>query len=417
MKRLSLCIVFLAGTALFYASCGDSSGDSSGDMKNNNGDPPCDFPIVSFTPLEGDINEGNRPERVVMSDTHGFVTTSSKGPVTLIVYDATNPAQPVELGRFEQAGEMSVGTVGEILVAGDQLFLHGGFSADLEILILDISDPSAPTQVGTFERHQASPHGGDIAAAKGYLYISDLVFPENLSAENQPDGQIVVVDILDLAAPTEVDIVDVSARDQPGLVSDGETLFVGRVDADTGDNVLTAYSLDNPATPTPIGSVVLEAALDGWAPSDLSRALALDDGYVYGSMQGSLSDDLETRIFVVNVNDPTAMQLTGVGKVGGKISEFSEIAVEGDRAVLRGGNVWPVFVDVGDPTAPVQLGQWSFSEDRIDKVKASGEDLNVHSVGTLGNHAWLLVGGGNSNESGDPYLEDHLDVLDLNGCP
>ena len=78
----------------------------------------------------------------------GQETRAGRGVGFLKVFDLTDPTSPREVGSLEDLG----GGVREVVVSGDKAFVSAIVDAyDYDVWVLDVSDPSAPLSLGSYE--------------------------------------------------------------------------------------------------------------------------------------------------------------------------------------------------------------------------------------------------------------------------
>lgn len=205
---------------------------------------------------------------IQITNNRAYVTSRLSGPPggSLHVLDVTNPANPVWLGKYTGLG----GWPTDMQVSGNHAYVTvNGTSSSPALRIVDVSDPTQMTSVGTA---LADAWGEGVALAKGYVYVADALIGLRM------------LDISNPAAPQEV-----YTYQHPGavvtLVTDGNY----------------AYLTSRPAMPGPLLVVdVTDPSRPVMVPTTDSfygNALALSGQYLYTSGGGSLH--------VYDVSDPT----------------------------------------------------------------------------------------------------------------
>ena len=104
----------------------------------------------------------------------------------LLILDISDPANPVELSRFDQE---SWGGVHNLFLHGDRLYLAHGLNPGLSIV--DISDPTAPLVSGFWQ------HEGDFSNV-----VHDVFIRDRLAVVSDMFSGLVLLDLTDPDAPT-----------------------------------------------------------------------------------------------------------------------------------------------------------------------------------------------------------------------
>ena len=186
-----------------------------------------------------------------------------------MILDVTDPTAPVFVGQTE----VLEAVINDVAVAGSHAYL-----ATDRLLIVDISDPVHPVQVGALP-YVYSTLGVTVSGSYAYLAASG-------------DG-LKVVNVIDPTHPTLSGSVDT-----PGWASDvavaGAYAYV--VDADGGMRVI---GVANPAHPTEVGSYT------GYASNQTAQGVAVAGSYAYLT-------DMNEGLRIVSVSDPAHPSETGV---------------------------------------------------------------------------------------------------------
>jgi len=126
-----------------------------------------------------------------LGDLYAYVTHGVAG---LRVVDVSDSAAPAEVGFYDTPGE-----AGAVVVAGGPGDLYA-YVADgsAGLRVVDVSDPAAPTEVGSYD---TPGKAADVAVASGpggtLAYVADL----DVSGVN---NGLRIIDVSDPAAPTQV---------------------------------------------------------------------------------------------------------------------------------------------------------------------------------------------------------------------
>lgn len=170
----------------------------------------------------------------------------------LWVVDVSDPNQPITV---DVAYSLPQGTAD--MVAQDTYVYH--IAAD-GLKILDVSDPSAPAQIGWYA-NETSPYWSDLAVVDDYAYVGAR-YPYDLQ----------VIDVSNPAAPVEV-----GRYNPPG---DGRAVIVAGSLAyvlDEYRRVLKMVDISDPANPTKLDFYDLPN------PNNFGK-VAIANGYIYASI-------------------------------------------------------------------------------------------------------------------------------------
>jgi len=111
---------------------------------------------------------------VAVSDDGSLLIVATEGaPGHIVVYSLTNPRKPVEVGRFTTTGGRGVHTAEIGRVAGKLyavLAVNGSNEQPPRVIIVDLSDPTAPQQV--YARSLAPSFMHDALLRDGVLFLA-----------------------------------------------------------------------------------------------------------------------------------------------------------------------------------------------------------------------------------------------------
>lgn len=227
----------------------------------------------------------------------------------LRVVDVSDPGAPAEIGRLDfDFGYFSIrGQARGLEVVGGLAYLLYEVSVDLpcdcrrNLRVIDVSDPTAPVEVGSFET---------VAVAQDLSVVASRAYVVSVPGfrDPGPGGSVVppglqVIDVSDPAAPVEIGFLpNLAGYDQVAVV-DGLAYVAGRglIITSTGvrfstTGALRVIDVSNPAAPFEIGAV--------------SAPLASDLEVVSGFAYLALSNGVQ----VIDVSDPVApVRLGAIG--------------------------------------------------------------------------------------------------------
>ncbi len=240
-------------------------------------------------------------------------------------------AQCIDYGAYaHRVGQALFGTdVEDIVVSGDLAYVA---AAEAGLVILDVTDPTAPVVVGSVDT-PGWAFGVDVVG--GLAYVGD-----------GPAG-FRIVDVSDPAAPT---LRGVSAT--PGDAFDVEVSGTAAFVADFSDG-LHVFDVSDPDAPTEVATVPFVDAY--------TVGLAVSGSLVYVPTQSG-------TLHVIEASDPAlayeigSVPLAGIGR---------DVVLDGDIAYVAGVYFFETF-DVSDPTNPTALGSLPGTSDVVDVAVSDG---------------------------------------------
>jgi hypothetical protein len=270
-------------------------------------------PGVIFAELAHNAEVGS-PHDVAASGEYAYIADAHGG---LRIVNVSNPSEPREVGSFEPSGS----TAGQgIDISAPYVYLADG----LGLLILDVSDPTAPADVGFFDSRgfavQVQIVGGNafVAGREGGLNIADVSTPE------------VPEHLSDYFEAGSVHVLDVFVSDSIAYV------------AMQGDG-LRVVDASDPTAPQEIGFFDTAGA---------AEAVQVSGGFAY------LADG-EDGLRIVDVSEPTHPHEVASYDTPGYAQD---IALSGNLAFLGDGTSGLVLaIDVTDPAQPLLAGEYQTS--------------------------------------------------------
>jgi len=285
----------------------------------------------------GSLDLSERVDTVVVEDGLAYVRTL----FGLLIVDVSNPEAPVEIGAFEYHSYSGI-FVRDMEVAGELAFLavdepsidhYSPASGSLRII--DVSDPTAPVEIGTFE---ASQSARGIAVVEGLAYLTawnlPVIFPFPYPFPEIEPSDLHVIDVSNPAAPFQVGNIKI-----PDPVSKIEVLGNSAYILDA--HGFRVIDVSDPTAPVEIG----EATIGG-----LAYALTIVDSLTYVGGRAGFGGGLT----IFDVSDPTAPTEVGYAELP---DPLIDIAIEGETAYAAAADAGLQAIDISDPTAPVALGR------------------------------------------------------------
>ena len=273
--------------------------------------------LTAKSSLVGELPRGpSDSQAVFVSDGLAFVA----GRDGLSILDVTDPTAPVQVGSLTSLGWSS-----DVFISGRPAFVVGSGG----LRVVDVADPSAPLEVGTLEVFDANR-----------VFISgDLAFVTGGSLEGLLD-----VDVSHPATLMRVGSLDIGDSGQHVAVSGG-LAFVATASG------LSIVDVGDPSTPLEVGFLDIEDGIGGVFVSG-------DWAYLRGS-----------RVTVVDVSDPS--NPVGAGYLG-PWGQALDAFVTGDLAFLANAGAGLLILNVSDPRVPVEVG-WLSIPGYSMSVSASGD--------------------------------------------
>jgi hypothetical protein len=247
------------------------------------------------------------PVNVVLSSHYAYVTDTTNG---LVIVDVSNPDAMVKTGSINSLG----GQVNSVAIQGRYAFVV----ANNHLAIVDISNPAVPVQVGS--PYTTGINAQSIAVQGRYAYLSDNA------------NGVDIIDITNTAAPSKVstNVSSPGTANTTGIVVQGRYAYVSDV-----TNGLIIFDVSNPTTPTKAGSSNTNLTTGNGA-----RMVAISGRYVYLPSYG----DNDLAIF--DVSNPASPSAVGAFSFSHPMS----IAVEGRYGYMSyfsGGSGGFATLDLG----------------------------------------------------------------------
>lgn len=322
------------------------------------------------------------------------------GPNSLQILDVSNPSQPAYIGSYihSDAGLPAH----RIAIIGSYAYLYDPYSVP-EIWVIDISDPTAPSQAGFLNLQ------GQIRAVVGHpTSDTTTASTEALAYVLDVDRNLKVVDVSNPAAPVELGFYDLPQQFGPISVFN-DTLYVGTEQgillldisdpvrptqaglyqapgwqgdvfvADghaylpMGQFVLQILDLSNPAAPTEVG------LFPDLQPGSIRQVIAAD-GRVYLLIQWSGDADTGALwgIQVVDVSSSANPVGVGLYQPEGPGVNRLEMAANGhiyfidQQGILR-------IVDLSEPAAPTEVASYN-PAGRVGGIAVAGDYIYLATL-------------------------------------
>ena len=259
----------------------------------------------------------NKSRDIAHADGWVYLATDEEIPDLLNVQNPTTPTLHDWNGSTPLVPINASGVAG----AGELAYV-GNYEGD-PLLIFDLSDPAAPTKVGSVA---GDDHGSQVAVR------GDLLFQVVNPIDPVPENRLLVYSLEQANAPLLIGSLDFESTIRHLTAGPGAVYlpYYGTIHiVDTSD----------PTTPSYAGGV--EPPSDRWV-----NHVAVADGVAYCSMGSD-------GIFIYDVTVPTEMVMLESIDCGYVI----EVQVQGDLAVATSQTEYFVTLDVSDPSNPEILAE------------------------------------------------------------
>jgi len=367
---------------------------------------PTEIAVIKDDSQSGTATGLNGAQGLNISGSYLYIVGYADDALSII--DISNPTTPIEVGVIKDDGQGGTATAldgpRDVVVLGNYAYVIA--SNDDSLSILDISNPTTPTEVGVIKD---DTQGGtatsmnnpwQLAIAGHYAYVL-----------GKDDDALSIIDISDPTTPTEVGVIKddgqggtATALDDPrGLITIGHYAYIVSSISDS----LSIIDISDSTTPTEVG-VIQDDGQGGTATAlDGPTGLKVLGSYAYITSYGS------TSLSIIDISDPTTPTEAGVIKDDGQggtatVLDWPErIDVSGDYAYVTsydGNNDDDAIsiIDISDPTTPTEVGV----------IKDDGHTLGGTATGLNG--AWdIEISGRYAYVSS--LNDDALSILDISG--
>jgi hypothetical protein len=265
------------------------------------------------------------------------------------IYDVSTPAKPKFVGQTA----VLPGVVNEIQVAGSYAYIadgKGGFQ------VVDITDKSLPTRVGSFSTENQIQEMDDIVVSGNYAYLTDYWTG---------------LDIIDISIPTTPHRVGfLSGNSFGGLDVSGNYAYVAT--AAQGSSGLEVINIHQKTTPFKSGFL---------NTTGVASSVAVKDNYAYVM-------EMATGLRAVNITDPTLPV-----DVGGYTTNWTgyDMQIAGNLIYISNWVGSLNVFDISQPNQPVKLIFHKSPGDAID-FNSPGYSKDTAIIGNYAYTACDLIG-------------------------
>ena len=322
----------------------------------------------------GQFNDGGTAYDVYILGNYAYVADGNDG---LEIIDISDPSAPIEIGQFD----VGYSSYHNLFILDNYAYVGDGY--DLEII--DISNPSIPKEFIRFYCH-GPVH--DVYVSGNYAYV----------ARNYMGLEI--IDISNLSFPIAVSQFDDGGCSE-GVYISGNYAYV----ADSSDG-LEIFDISEPSNPSKVGQFY-----------DFGSAT---DVYISGKYAyvADSSDGLE----IIDISKPSTPSKVGQYKDGGYAVG---VYVSGNYAYVADSGDGLEIIDISDPSTPTELGQFNdggfaynvYGSDLYAYVADEYGGLEIIDIGKdtdsdAMSDGWEILYNLNPNNASDAYEDPDSDGLE-----
>lgn len=235
------------------------------------------------------------------------------GPSELLILDVSDPSNPVEIGSYEE-----IGYPDQLAVVDKIVFIT---DRQGPMCIINTTNPSNPVKIGEYA---GSGETYDIEIAGEIAYLAD--WNQGLN----------ILNISELTNPERIGNYHISgAANQLDIV--GDLLYLS--DHRSSRTGLVVLNITNPTNPFLVGS---------YLPDD-----ELWNAHVFGNHIYCGNHEIEGgELIILDTSDPTSISEVGQFEFG---SSVNSVIISNDIAYVAGGLHGLDLLDVTDPTNPILI--------------------------------------------------------------
>jgi len=306
-----------------YATCGLDGGMRVVDVS----DPTSPAEVGAWATL-------GMTGQVAAVDDYAYISRSG---VSSII-NAADPAHPTVVGSMPWS-------FSDFEAAGSYAFLASG-----DLRILDISDPTNPTEVSSFD---APSYISCLARAGQYVYLAERGWWDG---SQYAGGGLRIIDVSNISSPEQVGYLSMPGLAE-GVAVTGEHVYLAY-----RDEGLRIINVSDPTNPVQVGSL---ASQEWYQYQDVTT----DKHYVYWLTGWSRA------LHVLNVSDPAHPLEVGTCET---LQPAERVKVVGSYAFVQ--NMSGLYViDVSVPTNPIAIAWYGTTGDSTSGMAITGNLAYVTS--------------------------------------
>ncbi len=343
------------------------------------------------------------------------LSTSTLAPTSGTVTNTLSIAAQAQLGQVATDSQAA-----SVVTSGNYAYSIG----TSDITIVNVSNPSSPTVVGTF----GSGTLNSVSTNLGALAGNDLVV-----ASSTASGTFNFL-VYSLANPTSPTLLSNTAINYQiaeipySLFVQGTTAYVVTDGIDwsgAGPSTITdqngdllAIDFSTPASPSVVGSLISNATAPSGGTGNINGAAAVSSSLAYSvgsTSTGSATQAGSGQLQVVNIANPATLAVTDTLTIPNSVQAIA-VAVQGNQALVVGttggwespfenapdnltGNITLTLLNIANPADPVILTSTSVSgasvssAGTVDIVALGGGQFAISDVLSNGAPVVLVVDG------------------------
>jgi len=357
----------------------------------------------------GSANVLDAPRSVYISGKYAYVTSDNNDSLTII--DISDPTNPLEVGNITDSGKGGTATAldgaWDVHVSGKYAYVTS-FNDD-SLTIIDVSDPSSPEEIGYVLDTESPESGGNATILDGPrgLYVSG----KYAYVTSSNDDGLSIIDVSDPTNPTEVGFVmDTESPESGGTATVLDTAFDVYVSGkyayvtSNSDRGLSVIDVSDPTNPTEVAFI--QDTESGGSATVLDGAQGVYVSGKYAYVVSSLDDGLSIINIsnLANVTEVGFIQDTESGGTATALDGATYVHVSGKYAYVTSENDDGLSViDVSDPTSPVEVG-YILGTESAESGGIATVLNNPYGLYVSGKYAYVVS-----------ISNDGLSIIDLGG--
>ncbi len=269
-----------------------------------------------------------------------------------------------------------------VYVRNDTAYLANGADG---LIILDVSDPSRPQELGTYPLDNAR----NVVVSGGIAYVTE----HGLVTDSRSlSDRLVLIDVRDPASPHLLGEYEPGGRhvhrSLSNLALEGDTVYL------TTSDRLMIVDVSTPSEPVSIGEFA-------WFSNIVSPGVTVTDGIAY--VQAN-------RLHVIDVRDPAEPVEVG----GFEAGWGSSIVVVNETAFILGWDSGLSIIDVTTPSRPVMTGRYFELVGNPDLLlSGSSSRQTFMRVSITGNVAYVTYHYGVDHGTWTQIVESGIIAVDI----
>jgi len=254
---------------------------------------------VEVSYINDDFNGGpasymSSPRAVHVAGKYAYVACNYDDGLTII--DISNPSNPVEVGNINNAEEPTMARLVDVYISGKYAYVVGSDSNGMTII--DISDPTDPVYTGHVNDSEFGGTATTLENPRNVYVQGDFAYVASYA-----DQGLSIINISDPTNPTEVGQINSSTEGTATALDGAWDVHVSGKYAyvtSSWDNSTSIINISDPTNPTEVG-VITDSEYGGGTASTLRGAsrIQVSGKYAY------VTAYYDSGISVIDISDPT----------------------------------------------------------------------------------------------------------------